>query len=138
MKIRLPSLLYIAVWKTMLNQCLKSKLSRSRNDLDISENRSFPIFEWKDVVNDAYWTLIINTSIKKDQTNEASLFKDEVSYTRHHLVPEYKDVDYFLKIEQDEIDFGQDIVTSILTIPQIVTAYMVETNKLKSKNNLIF
>ena len=122
----------------VLNQCLKSKLSRSRNDLDISENRSFPIFEWKDVVNDAYWTLIINTSIKKDQTNEASLFRDEVSYTRHHLVPEYKDVDYFLKIEQDEITFEQDIVKSILTIPQIVTAYMVETNKLKSKNNLIF
>ena len=53
-------------------------------------------------------------------------------------MPEYKDVDYFLKIEQDEITFEQDIVKSILTIPQIVTAYMVETNKLKSKNNLIF
>ncbi|WP_394748262.1 IPExxxVDY family protein [Spongiimicrobium salis] len=121
-----------------LNERLKSKLRRSRNDLDISENRSFPIFEWKDVVNDAYWTLIINNSIKKAHTDEVSLFKEELSYTRHHLVPEYKEVDYFLKIERDELDFGQDIVKLILTIPQVITAYMVESNKLKSKNNLIF
>lgn len=121
-----------------LNQCLKSRLGRSRTDLEISENRSFPIFEWKDIDNDAYWTLIINNSIKKDDAYSDSLFKNEISYTTHHLVPEYKDVDYFLKIEQDNMDFGNQIVKSILAIPQIITAYMVESNKLKSKNNLIF
>lgn len=120
----------------LLNKYLKSKLSRNNNDLDISEKVSFPIFEWKDTVNDKYWTLITNTSIKEEDNKQVGLFNNELAYTVHYLVPEYKEVDYFLKIEQDiEI---QSVVKEILSAPEIVTAYSIETSKLKSKNNLIF
>lgn len=121
-----------------INRCLKSNLKRSRTDLDISHNISFPIFEWKDMVNDRDWTLIVNYSIKEESMAQKGLFQNELSHTTHHLVPEHKEVDYFLKIEHDDMDVGDSIAKSILAIPGVITAYAVEPKKLKSKNNLIF
>lgn len=120
----------------LINKYLKSKLCRNNIDLDISENISFPFFEWKDELNDANWTLITNTSVRKGTNKQEGLFNDELIFTTHYLVPEYKEVDYFLKIEQ-EIE-ADCILKELLTISEIVTAYSIEVTKLKSKNNLIF
>jgi hypothetical protein len=62
----------------------------------------------------------------------------EVS-TKVFLLPEFKKVDYFLKIENIE-DSKEIIKIQLLlnTIENISTVYAVETNKIKSKNNLIF
>jgi hypothetical protein len=68
----------------------------------------------------------------------ANLFQDQPTLTKYHLVPEYRDVDYFLKIEHDELDVEDYILKSVLTIPKVITAYLVDASKLKSKNNLIF
>jgi hypothetical protein len=54
----------------------------------------------------------------------------------HHLVPEHKDVDYLLKIDEEEM--GTDILKEILTIPKVITAHDINTDTLKSKHNLIF
>ena len=121
-----------------LNIGLKSKLRRSKYDLDISKSISFPIFEWKDIVHDANWTLITNYSIKEENLVREGLFGNEPSYRTHYLVPERKDVDYFLKIEMDEIGTCEAIVKGILKIPKVITAYTVDNKKLKSRNNLIF
>jgi len=62
----------------------------------------------------------------------------EVS-TKVYLLPEFKKVDYFLKIENLEETIEVEQIQSLLnTIDSISTAYRVETNKIKSKNNLIF
>ncbi len=121
-----------------INKCVKTNLQRSRKDLDMSQNISFPFFEWKDEFNHWYWTLITNNSSKEENLDRRDLFQNETSYTIHHLVPEYKDVDYFLKIEQDDSTMDDTIVKSILSIPEVITAYTIDTNKLKSKDNLIF
>ncbi len=121
-----------------LNKSLKTRLYRSRKDLDMSENISFPFFEWKDELNHRHWTLITNSSIKEDKLQLKDLFQNETSFTTHHLVPEYREVDYFLKIEQDQSEVDKDILNLILGIPNIITAYPIDANKLKSKNNLIF
>ena len=48
-------------------------------------------------------------------------------------------VDYFLKIENlDETMNGTKIQTALNSIDNISAIYTVETNKIKSKNNLIF
>ena len=120
-----------------LNRALKASLKRSETDLDISNETSFPIYEWKDKLNDRYWTLIVNTSIKDEFLELDDLFSNETSSTVYHLIPEYKDVDYLLKIEQEEDEIDSGILDSILEIPKIITAYQIETNKLKSKQNLI-
>lgn len=121
-----------------LNLGTKSLFKRALKDLEISEHMSFPFFEWQDDINDRYWTLITNTSIKKESLAGRDLFQDESSFARHHLVPEHKDVDYFIKIEHDDDLNDAALIKMLLSIPKMITAYTVDANKLKSKNNLIF
>lgn len=121
-----------------LNKCLKSNFRRCAKDLNLTTHISFPIFEWSDAMNEHYWTLISNSSLKEKNVTKSDLFQDEPFYTTHHLVPEYKDVDFFLKIEQDEMQTEENLLKSILSIPKVVVAYYVEIDNLKSKNNLIF
>ena len=121
-----------------LNSCLKTKLKRSVNDLDLSENGSFPVFDWRDEVNDRYYTFVSNNDVREEVLSIANLFQDQPTLTKYHLVPEYRDVDYFLKIEHDELDVEEKILKAVLSIPKVITAYLVDASKLKSKNNLIF
>ena len=121
-----------------LNSCLKTKLKRSVDDLEISQSGSFPIFDWRDEVNDRYFTLVSNNVVKEEELSIGNLFQDQPSFTKYHLVPEFRDVDYFLKIEHDEMNVEEKILKSILSIPKVITAYLVDASKLKSKNNLIF
>ncbi|MEA1785666.1 IPExxxVDY family protein [Arenibacter sp. GZD96] len=121
-----------------LNAFLGSALTRCRTDLDLTEDLSFPAFEWHDQFNDTVWYLFKNESIQQLNTIETGLFKDEVSVKKTPLLPEFKVADYFLKIENDETDAAEAILQSLLKIPNIVTAYTVPLSKIKSKNNLIF
>jgi hypothetical protein len=54
-------------------------------------------------------------------------------------LPEFKKADYFLKIEKtdDTIELSQ-IKQIINEIEPISTAYIVDIDQIKSKNNLIF
>ncbi len=121
-----------------LNKSLKIHLKRAPSDLDLADDIFFPFFEWKDEINDQHWQLIANISSKEEKINSQNLFENETSYTMHHLIPEYKEVDYFLKVEQDNLEEDEEVVTSILSIPKVVTAYTIDTNTMKSKQNLIF
>ena len=121
-----------------LNSCLKTKLKRVVKDIEVSQNGSFPIFSWTDEINDRYYALVANKDRKEEEPGLGTLFQDQPSFTSYHLVPEYRDVDYFLKIEHDELDVEGNILKSVLSIPKVITAYLVDATKLKSKNNLIF
>jgi hypothetical protein len=121
-----------------LNQALKAKFKRCNNDFDLSEKSSFPWFDWVDQFHDRYWVLIANHSTKQELLVNNDLFHNEITYNRPRLVPEYKEVDYFLKIEEKE-GLESDVIVKILTkMPKVITAYAVGTDKLKSKKNLIF
>ena len=121
-----------------LNRYLSLRLKRTVEDLELQGTGSFPIFEWKDHINDRNWTLIANYNQQEEELNRPDLFQNEISHTVHHVIPENKEVDFFLKIEQGEESLEDDVIRIILTIPNIVTAYIVEIEKLKSKHNLIF
>ena len=57
----------------------------------------------------------------------------------YHLLPEYKNVDYLIKISNDTQYFNEKVILGkIQSIPQIITSYSIDTDKLKSKENLIF
>lgn len=121
-----------------INQHLNARFRRSENDFELSPEVSFPIFEWKDEPNELYCSLITNSSVSENSTPRTDLFKEEKTYTSHRLIPERKEVDYFLKVEQSHINVEKDIVKPLLTIPKIVTAYEIDVDSLKSKNNLTF
>ncbi|PKA98196.1 hypothetical protein B0O79_1879 [Flavobacteriaceae bacterium MAR_2009_75] len=121
-----------------LNLCLKSNFRRRRKDLDLSANVAVPIFEWQDDFNDRYWTFFPNNTIREDTSSRSDLFRNEPAFSTFTVVSEYRDVDYFIKIEQDDHDNTEELLKMLLAVPRIVTAYHIDTDKLKSKNNLIY
>lgn len=127
-----------------LNQKLPILLSRSKNEIQITVKEgetNFTRFIFEETEKDIYWNLIQNKNevIVQRKDNNQGLFANtsmEVS-TKAHLLPEFKKVDYFLKIENAEVDI-EEITTKINTIDRISAVYKVDYDQIKSKNNLIF
>jgi len=126
-----------------LNKHLHLRLKRSRCDLDFNHGEIqalYPLFEFKEPENYRNYHLIKNKfkgSVKKVVSSGSLFIEEEMSSKITYLIPEYKEVDYFLKIEDDTEGEEQSIINKIAFIPQVITTYMVDTNQLKSKNNLI-
>tara|TARA_R110000868_G_scaffold221992_3_gene473797 strand:- start:1395 stop:1880 length:486 start_codon:yes stop_codon:yes gene_type:complete len=127
----------------LLNKHLGINLTRKPSDLDYNNGKStYSIFEWEDDKQLTTWSLVSNVCKTESyqQINYRSLFENQEKVTKTtHLIPEYKRVNYFLKIDY-QFNYSKEkyILDSILKIPQIVTAYSIDTNQLKSKDNLIF
>lgn len=129
-----------------INQKLPINLGKSKNEIQINIKEGetkFSRFYYHDVEKEITWNLIQNKSevVQQKNDNGQGLFSNiniEVS-TKVYLLPEFKKVDYFLKIENTDETMDMSKIQSMLnTIENITTAYSVETNKIKSKNNLIF
>ncbi len=120
-----------------LNLGLNAKFKRTHKDLVLFDNVPFPIFEWKDTLNERYWTLITNQSVKQENQKRQDLFEDQPSFVKFHVIPEHKEADYLLKIEHDN-DLEVEILKTVQKIPKVVTAYYIEADNLKSRTNLIF
>ncbi|NMH88842.1 IPExxxVDY family protein [Flavivirga algicola] len=127
----------------LLNKYLGISLIRKSLDLDYQNGKStYSIFEWEDGKQQTIWNLVSNickTETYRQRNNE-SLFDSEEKITRTtYLIPEYKTVNYFLKIDNG-INFSKEkyILNNVLKVPQIATAYSIDIDQLKSKDNLIF
>ncbi|MBF2707395.1 IPExxxVDY family protein [Flavobacterium soyangense] len=129
-----------------INQKLPINLCKNKNEIQINIKEGetkFSRFYYYDTEKAISWNLIQNKNEVVQQKNENSqnLFSNislEVS-TKVYLLPEFKKVDYFLKIENIEEGLNVTEIQLLLnTIDSISTVYKVETNKVKSKNNLIF
>ncbi|MFV8345652.1 IPExxxVDY family protein [Flavobacterium sp. ZB4P13] len=129
-----------------INQKLPINLSKSKNEIQINIKEgetNFSRFYYNDTEKDVSWDLIQNknevTQYKKENTQ--NLFSNvtmEVS-TKVFLLPEFKKVDYFLKIENNDDTMNVSKIQILLnTIDNVSTVYTVDTNQIKSKNNLIF
>ena len=121
-------------------------LSKNKDEIQINIKEGetkFSRFYYFDKEKAISWNLIQNKNEVIQQKNESSqnLFSNvnmEVS-TKVYLLPEFKKVDFFLKIENlEEGKHITEIQLLLNTIESISTAYSVDTNKIKSKNNLIF
>lgn len=129
-----------------INQKLPIILSKSKEEIGITvkEGEAFFLkFDFNDVQNDIFWSLIPNKNeiiIKKKSTSQ-NLFQNtavEIA-TKVYLLPELKKVDYFLKIENNRKTFEiEEIIKKINTIDRIAAVYAVVPETIKSKNNLIF
>ena len=123
-----------------LNHSMKARFKRAKENFNLGEHRSFPIFEWQDVFNDRCLVLVANHSSQHQSIANNDLFQNESTYSTPRLIPEYKDVDYLLKIETEtekELETAV-LLKKILRLPRVMAAYEIPTQKLKSKNNLIF
>ena len=130
----------------LLNQFVDIRLKREQLDLEYSNNGleiTFPLFGFNDQLKYTSYYLVANKC--KSQIAKLSssgglfgeLIQDETLTTI--LIPEYKQVDYFLKIQSDYNKVAtRNLIATINSIKQVISAYDIQTENLKSKNNLIF
>ncbi|OOG63136.1 IPExxxVDY family protein [Flavobacterium sp. A45] len=129
-----------------INQKLHVNLNKSIKEIQITVKEGeahFSRFHYYEKKKEISWDLIQNKTevIQQQKEENQSLFSNinlEV-LTKVYMLPEFKKVDYFLKIENSEENLNLlKIQNELNTIDNIATVYIVDTNKIKSKNNLIF
>lgn len=127
----------------LLNQHLNIRLSRKAQDLDYNFlAASFSIYEWEDAQQLTTWNLISNVCKREEDSlqSSGSLFnsKEKVLKT-YHLLPEFEKVNFFIKITTDEDSVDEKfIIDKLYKLPQLITSYSIDTEHIKSKDNLIF
>ncbi len=128
----------------LINQNLPILLSKSSELTSFYTKEgvvNFSKFIFKEENSDSVWTLIQNkNSIEIQSAGESSsLFDEQTNFIPKmvFLLPEFKKVDYFLKIENSEENIG-NIINGINSIDKVSTVYLIDIENIKSKNNLIF
>ncbi len=129
-----------------LNKELGIGLCKSKLDIPLrvkKVNTSFVRFTFEDEKKVMLWDLVQNRNEVENIENTSST--DLFSNTKNsfsssaYLLPEYKKVDFFVKIENaaNGIDLDR-VIAKISKIDAIKLAYSIAKDKIKSKNNLIF
>lgn len=128
----------------LLNQKLPILLNKNNSTIQIYFKKTEAFFErytFENEEEDSIWELIENKDeITSLETNlKDDLFVDEPiqSTTKVYLLPEFKKVDFLLKIQNSMVNI-KEIVDNIITIDKITSAYLINSEQIKSKNNLIF
>ncbi|MGJ8760068.1 MULTISPECIES: IPExxxVDY family protein [unclassified Polaribacter] len=124
----------------LLNKNLNTRFYKAKEDLKfvIEEKKaSFSIYNYENIEYDYKWFLITNSYRTENQTAANGLLLTSETIT--YLIPEKKKVDFFLKICGDSDDgFVTKTVNRIKSIENVITAYSIDKNTLKSKDFLIF
>lgn len=128
-----------------INQKLPIILAKSSHDIPVSNKEGetfFSRFSYADTENEVNWDLVQNKNEITHITKNApqNLFSDvaiEIT-TKVFLLPEFKKVDYFLKIENNDCVDIIAVQNTLNTIENVSTVYHIDTNQIKAKNNLIF
>ncbi len=124
----------------LLNKNLKTRFYKAKEDLEfVRENKkaSFSIYNFENREYDFDWFLIANSYRRENQTVSNELLL--TSETKTYLIPEKKKVDFFLKISgESEYEFVMKTINTIKNIDNVITAYSIDKNTLKSKDFLIF
>jgi hypothetical protein len=106
------------------------------SDIEKGPHELFSVFEYEDIVNQQTWLLYSNKSFKTPELIEGvSLFDQSLLTT--YLIPEKKEIDYFLKFNPGNITC-KNCLEILRKIPQISACYELDPSQLISKNNLIF
>lgn len=129
-----------------LNQKLQLNLSKNNDEIKIKNkegNTFFSRYTFEDIKNDVFWNLIENENeitLKLNNSNQGLFSESKNSFiTKDFLLPEFKKVNFFLKIDASKESISlSEITNTIKSIDRIATVYPIDLNNIKSKNNLIF
>ena len=130
-----------------INKQLNLQLIKNNNDIAISDNKNevlFTNFIYNYDHNATEWTLFENKktiTVVSKMSSTINLFSDNNDLNIQktiYLMPEFKNVNYFLKINHNDAIDTQQIIVGINNIIQVNTAYYIDTANIKNKNNLIF
>ena len=124
----------------LMNRNLNTRFNKATEDLEFKRDQkkaSFSIYNYENTNDGFDWFLIANSYRRENQTvsNELLLTTE----TKTYLISEKKKVDFFLKIcGESEYDFVMKIIQKIKNIDNVITAYSIDKNTLKSRDFLIF
>jgi hypothetical protein len=103
---------------------------------------SYSVYSWEDFDNYVQWHLISNVCKKEEDAlqSSGSLFTEKQRVLKtYNLIPELKKVDYLLKIESEGHHINErKVLMNLQKIPQLITAYSIDEELIKSKDCLIF
>lgn len=128
----------------LLNKHIGFKLERHREDLTLFFNSralSFARYDYQDKRQDINYYLIENKVKVENEIDKPGLFNSEKSLSISNFISDRPKVDYFVKVVEGGYAFAkakQKIIKTLNQIPQIVTAYSLSVDELKTKENLIF
>ncbi len=124
----------------VLNHHLGVRFNKASFNLDFENEKSdasFSIYTYENSTHNSEWYLISNNEKKENKVQEEGLLLS--TEIKNYLIPEKKKIDFFVKIVEDiPLKETQKLVNKIKSIDQIITAYTIDTNTLKSKDILIF
>ncbi|MFT6215045.1 MAG: hypothetical protein ACJAS3_001442 [Roseivirga sp.] len=120
---------YKLAW--MLNKSLDWDFAKMENiQLDFTKNKVLSISNY------FYETEYQKFRLLKNRTDEGN---DDGAQFNAYLIPELKNFDYFLMLENESHGFDlKSFILNIKQIPSVQFAIIVDTATLKSKDNLIF
>jgi hypothetical protein len=126
----------------LINKYLNLKLKRCQLDLDVNNfSSSYAVYEWEEAEVYTSWHLISNVCRKEEDAlqSSGSLFQEQQKILKtYHLIPELKKVDFLLKIQSEALEVNErKIVSGLQQIPQVITAYSVTQESIKTKDCLI-
>lgn len=130
----------------LINKYANLKLARKQRDLDFSKKGleiTFPMYEFVDKFKYRQFNLVGNKCRSHEAyiASSGGLFGEIESENTviSYLLPEFKQVDYLLKInEAEDAIYFSNLLLEINNIQQVVTAYKIELDNIKSIKNLIF
>lgn len=128
----------------LINQKFPVLLSKNNDEIQITAkagSTTLSRYSFDDEVNCSSWDLLQNKNeiVPQNASATSDLFaRANVKVaTNAYLLPEFKKVDYFLKLQNLD-QSPEEITEKLQQIEQITMSYTVDTSRIKSINNLIF
>ena len=126
-----------------LNKVLSIKLEREIYDVDFSHKEGIAYYQLFSYLNEHlccnYYLVSNKHKLNPEEVTINNGLFPEDGKVNTNLIQEYKSVDFFLKIEDDTESVSlKKLLININKIHQVVTAYSIDVNTLKSNKNLIF
>lgn len=123
-----------------LNSSLGLRLKRTREDIDFvnpDSTSNYPLYHFYDKINDIDFYVVANKAKAKPKhlADSGLLFKEANTY-HTYLIPERKNVDFFLKVERMmDID---GFLKELKQIRQFSAIHAEDIDRIRSYKNLIF
>ena len=128
----------------LINKNLKTQFERTSKDVKLFHEKliiNFSLYSFCDRKTATKMYFIQNKSKYIDQKPKfaTSLFENEDQIINIHLIKSKLESDFLIKIE-DEFDRYKikKLLLDLNEIPQIISAYEISPNQIKSPENLIF
>jgi hypothetical protein len=120
-----------------LNQRLNLRLQREAEDLEFVNHIFAPWYVFENELEFTRFVLLPNKIERDTADQEIDLFSGGFKQV-YYVLPELKKANFLLKIEGASAKDLTEILNKLKGLPEIVMAYALNSQQIKSRTNLIF